>query len=88
MNYDPKTGNPVDIERLLEQLTLEEQVSLMAGADFWTTVAVPRLNIPAVKVSDGPNGARGAGGLTNGNPGCGFPLRDRARCGLEQRCGL
>jgi beta-glucosidase len=40
-------------------MTLEEQVSLLTGADFWTTVPVPRAGVPAVKVSDGPNGARG-----------------------------
>lgn len=47
------------IESLLDQMTLEEQVSLLTGADFWTSVPVPRLSIPYVKVSDGPNGARG-----------------------------
>jgi beta-glucosidase len=49
------------IESLLAQLTLPEKVSLMAGANFWETVAIPRLGIPSIKVSDGPNGARGAG---------------------------
>jgi beta-glucosidase len=49
----------VNIEALLDQMTLEEQVSLLSGADFWATVPIPRLNVPAVKVSDGPNGARG-----------------------------
>ena len=49
------------IETLLAQLTLPEKVSLMAGANFWETVAIPRLGIPSIKVSDGPNGARGAG---------------------------
>ncbi|WP_294764805.1 glycoside hydrolase family 3 C-terminal domain-containing protein [uncultured Rhodoferax sp.] len=47
------------ITALLDQLTLEEQVSLLTGADFWSTQPVPRLNIGAIKVSDGPNGARG-----------------------------
>jgi hypothetical protein len=34
-----KTTN---IEELLDELTLEEQVSLLTGADFWTTVPIPR----------------------------------------------
>ena len=47
------------IEQLISQLTVEEKVAMMAGADIWRTVAVPRLGIPALKMSDGPNGARG-----------------------------
>ena len=47
-----------DIPALLDAMTLDEQVSLLTGADFWTTVAIPRLGIPAVKVTDGPNGAQ------------------------------
>ncbi len=53
------------IESLLAQLTLTEKVSLMAGANFWETVAIPRLGIPSIKVSDGPNGARGGGSLVS-----------------------
>jgi beta-glucosidase len=48
------------IDTLLAALTLDEKVALLAGADEWTTVPIPRLGIPALKVSDGPNGARGA----------------------------
>ena len=48
-----------DLDQLLDAMTLEEQASLLAGADFWTTVPVPRVGVPAIKVSDGPNGARG-----------------------------
>jgi beta-glucosidase len=48
-----------DIPALVADLTLDEKVSLLAGEDLWSTVAVPRLGIPKVQVTDGPNGARG-----------------------------
>jgi beta-glucosidase len=47
------------IAKLVSELTLDEKAALTAGVDMWTTVAVPRLGIPAVRVTDGPNGARG-----------------------------
>ena len=48
-----------DIDSLIAQLTLDEKASLTAGADLWSTVAVERLGLPSVRVTDGPNGARG-----------------------------
>jgi beta-glucosidase len=62
------------IDTLLSQLTLDEQVALLAGADFWRTVAIPRLNIPALKVTDGPAGARGGGPLIGGKRTAAFPV--------------
>jgi beta-glucosidase len=57
------------IENLIKEMTLEEKVSMTAGADAWHTVAVERLGIPSIKVTDGPHGARGAnfggGGITS-----------------------
>lgn len=47
------------VEELVDQMSLTEKLSLLAGEDWWRTVAVPRLNIPSIKVTDGPNGARG-----------------------------
>ncbi len=54
------------IDALLQKLTLEEKASLLAGASTWSTASVERLGIPAIKVSDGPNGARGAGSFSGG----------------------
>ncbi|KAM5363612.1 hypothetical protein ACJA88_013482 [Fusarium oxysporum] len=47
------------VEDLVDHMSLAEKVSLIAGEDWWRSVALPRLNIPSVKVTDGPNGARG-----------------------------
>ncbi len=49
---------PKKIESLLKQITLEEKVALLAGVDFWHTHVIERLDIPAIKVTDGPHGAR------------------------------
>ena len=48
-----------DVDALVDSLTLEEQVALLAGADFWDTVSIERVGIPSMRVSDGPVGARG-----------------------------
>ncbi|RYN18956.1 hypothetical protein AA0119_g8976 [Alternaria tenuissima] len=47
------------VETVLQSLTLEEKISLLAGKDFWETVPIPDKGVPAIKTSDGPNGARG-----------------------------
>ncbi len=62
------------VQALLSQLTLAEQVALLAGADHWRTVPIPRLNIPALKVTDGPAGARGGGPLIGGKKTAAFPV--------------
>lgn len=39
-----------DLDDIVEKLTQEEAILLTAGVGFWHTHAVPRLNIPAIKV--------------------------------------
>ncbi|KAI7778435.1 hypothetical protein LA080_002134 [Diaporthe eres] len=49
----------MDVEALLEKLTVEEKVALTAGAGWWHTATIERLGIKPIRLSDGPNGVRG-----------------------------
>jgi beta-glucosidase len=48
----------LNVASVLGELSLEEKASLCLGSDFWHTAPIPRLDIPAVAVSDGPHGLR------------------------------
>jgi beta-glucosidase len=48
------------VDDLLADLSLEEKILLLAGADFWHTPAVARAGVHAMHLSDGPSGVRGA----------------------------
>lgn len=62
-----------DKEDLLGQMTLQEKVALLAGTNGWYTVPFERLGIPSLKMTDGPNGARGAGGFNSDVKAACFP---------------
>ncbi|KAJ5711981.1 hypothetical protein N7488_006137 [Penicillium malachiteum] len=49
-----------DFEKLLASLTLEEKISLLAGATFSNTKSIESKGVPSVKLCDGPNGIRAA----------------------------
>ena len=55
---------------LLQALTLEEKLSLCAGAGLWKTKAVPRLGIRPFRLTDGP---RGVGFHSSGKRCTAFP---------------
>src|SRR5690242_16608010 len=47
------------VSTVVDDLTIEEKAALVAGTDLWHTPGVERLGIAPLKVTDGPNGARG-----------------------------
>jgi beta-glucosidase len=54
---------------LLLRLTTKEKAALVAGADNFSTIALPRLGIPSMRFADGPNGVRS----TRGDAATAFP---------------
>ena len=70
----PNTPAPPSVVDLVDSMVLAERVSLLAGADFWRTVAVRRVSVPQIKVTDGPAGARGGGALVGGKRTAAFPV--------------
>ncbi|BCH35276.1 glycosyl hydrolase [Mesorhizobium sp. L-8-10] len=71
---DDMQKKPTEAEKFVNQLTLEEQVSLLSGEDFWSLPAIPRLGVGKLRVTDGPNGARGGGSLVGGVKSAAFPV--------------
>ena len=54
------------IDTRLAALSTEEKADLVAGEAIWTTKSFAEAGIPAIGVTDGPNGARGGGLLGTG----------------------
>jgi len=52
------------VESILSQLTLEEKIDLLGGVDGFYIRDIPRLNLPRLKMADGPLGVRNYGPAT------------------------
>lgn len=59
----------LDIDKLLNELTLEEKASLLSGLHFWTTKPIEEKGIPAITMTDGPHGLRKEFGIEEGKGG-------------------
>lgn len=75
-----------DIKALIAEMTLEEKVSLLTGANAWSTVAIPRLGISSINLSDGPHGLRRCDGLgwNESVPATCFPPAVLLACSFDE----
>jgi beta-glucosidase len=68
-----------DVDFVLSQLTTDEKIALLSGSDPWHTAPVKRLNVPKIRLTDGPNGVRGTkffNGVAAACLPCGEPFDD------------
>ena len=68
----------MDVEQILQQMTVEEKAALVSGTDFMYTNPIPRLGVPSLCMSDGPHGLRkqigsGDNGVSRSEPATAFP---------------
>jgi len=80
----------MDIQKIISEMTVEEKASLCSGASFWDTVAIERLGIPAITVSDGPHGLRRQRedadhlGISQSVPATCFPTGCATACSFDE----
>ena len=81
------------IENILAAMTTEEKAALVSGTDFMYTNPIPRLHVPALRMSDGPHGLRvqkeaGDKALPAVNRPPHFPLPSpQLPAGIRKTCG-
>lgn len=78
---------------IIQTLNLEQKCALLSGETVFTTRALPGKGIPAITLSDGPNGVRkqaGAAdhlGLNPSVPATCFPTSSATACSWDEKLG-
>jgi Beta-glucosidase-related glycosidases len=81
----------MDIDSLIEKLTIEEKAALVSGTDFLYTNPVPRLGIPSLAMADGPHGLRkqiggGDNGISRSEAATSFPTAAAIASSWDPAC--
>jgi beta-glucosidase len=81
-----KTDVEKRVDSILSQMTLEEKITIIGGINDFYTRPIPRLGIPALRMSDGPMGVHDYG-LTTAYP-AGIALAASWDVDLARRVGV
>lgn len=79
----------MDGSSMLQQMTLQQKASLLAGASHWDTVCVDEVGLESIALSDGPHGLRrqlGEAdhlGLNQSEPATCFPSASALACSFD-----
>jgi beta-glucosidase len=82
--------NRMDIQAILDHMTLEEKIRLCSGKDVWHLEGDPALDLPSIRVSDGPHGLRKQTGnedhlgLSGSQPATAFPTASLSACSWDK----
>jgi beta-glucosidase len=82
----PNPDVEVRVDALLKKMTLDEKVEILGGINDFYTRPIPRLNIPSLRMSDGPMGVHDYG-LTTAYP-AGIALAASWDVDLAHRFGV
>lgn len=80
----------MNIEDILAKLTINEKSALIAGTNFMYTQAIKHLDIPCLRMSDGPHGLRvqnedGDNGVNGSEIATCFPTASIACCSFDRK---
>lgn len=80
----------MNVEQILNELSLEEKASLLSGRDVWRLKGIERLGVPSIMMTDGPHGLRKQKdesdhlGLNESEPAVCFPTASASACSFDR----
>ena len=87
----PLSKNKMNVEQMINQMTLEDKVALGSGKDFWHTKEMPQYELDSVMMADGPHGLRKQPeeadmlGINDSIPATSFPTAVLTACSFDEK---
>ena len=81
----------MNVEQMINQMTLEDKVALGSGKDFWHTKEMPQYELDSIMMADGPHGLRKQPeeadmlGINDSIPATSFPTAVLSACSFDEK---